>query len=80
MQIVKNFPKAINACSYSLILHLLAYEITSPPTEEPTEEMTTEETGVTIPNKELCENYMATDSGKMFCIFVLYGEIAVSFE
>ena len=72
--------KAIYACSYSLILHLLAYEITSPPTEEPTEEMTTEETGVTIPNKVLCENYMATDSGKMFCIFVLYGEIAVSFE
>ena len=35
--------------------------------------MTTEETGVTIPNKVLCENYMATDSGKMFCIFVLYG-------
>ena len=80
LQIVKNFAsKAIYACSYSLILHLLAYEITSPPTEEPTEEMTTEETGVTIPNKVLCENYMATDSGKMFCIFVLYG-VTVSFE
>ena len=75
LQIVKNFidaSKPIYACSYSLILHLLAYEITSPPTEEPTEEMTTEETGFTIPNKELCENYMATDSGNMFCILVLY--------
>ena len=73
MKVSIDASKAIYACSYSLILHLLAYEITSPPTEEPTEEMTTEETGFTIPNKVLCENYMASDSGKMFCIFVLYG-------
>ena len=74
--ILKNFAsKAIYACSYSLLLHLPVYEITEAPTEEPTEELTTVEM-TTIPNKELCENYMATDSGNMFCIFVLYGVIS----
>ena len=72
------FSKAIYACSYSLLLHLLAYEITEAPTEEPTEVMTTQEM-TTIPNKELCENYMATDSGNMFCIFILY-DVTISFE
>ena len=70
--------KAIYACKYSLLLYLIVYELTSPTTEEVTEEVTTEE-AVTIPNKVLCENYMATDSGNMFYIFVLYGVI-ISFE
>ena len=56
------------------LFNLLVYEITEAPTEQPTEEVTTEEM-TTIPNKELCENYMATDSGNMFYIFVLYGVI-----